>query len=76
MSSNIPLTILTEVNAAERYGITGDFKKNRVMTEIKKIIDNNVDIEKLVSDLVELLIDISKKQVKIAVNKTKRLCIG
>ena len=73
--SNIPLTVLTEVNAAEKYGITGDFKKSRVMTEIKAIIDENVDIDKLVSDLIELLIDISKKQVKIAINKTKRLCI-
>lgn len=73
--SNIPLSVLTEVNNAEKFGVTGTYKKNRVMTEIKKIIDSNVDIEKLVSDLIELLIDISKKQVKIAVNKTKKLCI-
>lgn len=75
MSSNIPLTILTEVNAAEKFGVTGTYKKSRVMTEIKEIIDENVDIEKLVSDLIELLIDLSHKNIKLAINKTKKLCI-
>ena len=73
--SNIPLTVLTEVNNVEKYGVTGEYKKHRVLTVIKGIIDDNVDMEKLVSDLIELLIDISKKNIKLAINKTKRLCI-
>ena len=63
------------MNAAEKFGVTGTYKKHRVLTEIKSIIDDNVDMDKLVSDLIELLIDISKKQVKIAINKSKKLCI-
>ena len=75
MESNIPLTILSEVNAIEKFGLTGTYKKSRVMNEIKSILEDNIDMDKLISDLIELLIDISKKQIQISINKTKRLCI-
>lgn len=74
--TNIPLTILTEVNAVEKHAKIGVYKKQLVMNEIKSIIDDNVDIDKLISDLIELLIDISKKNIKLLVNKTKKICIG
>lgn len=75
--SNIPLTVLAEVNAIEKSSkLRGEVKKELVMNEIRSILDDNIDMEKLVSDLIELLIDISRKQVKLAVNKTKKFCIG
>jgi tRNA U34 5-carboxymethylaminomethyl modifying GTPase MnmE/TrmE len=67
--SNIPLGILQKVNAVERLGVTGEYKKEAVVNDILSIIDDNVDIQQIIEDLVELLIDISKKKLKLIVNK-------
>ena len=74
--SNIPRAVLDEVNKAEKLKLTGEYKKYNVVTEIRAILDDNIDVEKLISDLIELLIDLSRKNLKLAINKTKRLCIG
>jgi tRNA U34 5-carboxymethylaminomethyl modifying GTPase MnmE/TrmE len=67
--SNIPLGILQKVNAVERLGVTGEYKKESVVNDILSLIDDNVDIQQIIEDLIELLIDISKKKLKLIVNK-------
>ena len=71
--SNIPLGILQKVNAVERLGVTGEYKKESVVNDILSLIDDNVNIQQIIEDLVELLIDISKKKLKLIVNK--KYCI-
>lgn len=67
---NIPLTILQRMNSIERKGVSGEYKKEIVL---QGILNNNDEIntEKLIEDLIELLIDITKKKVKILINKKK-----
>ena len=72
--SNIPLDILQKVNAVERLGVTGEYKKESVVNGILSLIDDNVNIQQIIEDLVELLIDISKKKIKLLINK-KNICI-
>lgn len=72
---NIPLTVLAQVNHVEKSSISGPLKKSRVVSEIKEILDDNIDTNKLISDLIDLLVDISKKQVKLAINKGKSMCL-
>lgn len=67
--SNIPLGILQKVNAVERLGLTGKYKKETVINDILSIIDDNINIRQIIEDLIELLIDISKKKLKLIVNK-------
>lgn len=67
--SNIPLGILQKVNEVERLGATGEYKKESVVNDILSLIDDNVNIQQIIEDLVELLIDISKKKLKLIVNK-------
>ena len=72
--SNIPLDILQKVNAVERLGVTGEYKKESVVNDILSLIDDNINIQQIIEDLIELLINISKKRIKILINK-KSLCI-
>ena len=67
--SNIPLGILQKVNAVERLGVTGEYKKESVVNDILSLIDDNVNIQQIIEDFIELLIDISKKKLKLIVNK-------
>ena len=73
--ANVPLGILHKVNAVERLGVTGEYKKETVLNDVLSLIDDNVDIQKIIEDLIELLIDISKKRLKIIVNKKSCLPI-
>ena len=68
--NNIPLTILQRMNTIERQNFNGNYKKKLVK---QGILNNNDEIntEKLIEDLIELLIDITKKKVKILINKKK-----
>ena len=72
--SNVPLGILHKVNAVERLGVTGEYKKETVLNDVLSLIDDNVDIQKIIEDLIELLIDISKKKIKLLINK-KKICL-
>ena len=67
---NIPLKILKSMNTIERQNFNGEYKKEIVK---QGILNNNNEIntEKLVEDLIELLIDITKKKVKLLINKKK-----
>ena len=67
---NIPLKILKSMNNIERQNFNGEYKKEIVK---QGILNNNNEIntEKLVEDLIELLIDITKKKVKLLINKKK-----
>ena len=67
--SNIPLGILQKVNDVERLGVTGEYKKESVVNDILSLIDDNVNIQQIIEDFIELLIDISKKKLKLIVNK-------
>ena len=69
--SNLPLEVLQKVNTIEKRGITGSSKKNQVLNDILSSLDDNVNIQKIIEDLIELLINISKKRIKILVNKQK-----
>ncbi len=71
--SNLPLEVLQKVNTIEKRGITGSSKKNQVLNDILSSLDDNVNIQQIIEDLIELLIDISKKKIKILVNKKKCL---
>lgn len=68
---NIPLTILKSMNTIERQNFNGEYKKEIVK---QGILNNNDEIntEKLVEDLIELLIDITKKKVKLLINSNKK----
>ena len=68
--NNIPLTILRQMNNIEKQGVSGEYKKEIVL---QGILNNNDEIntEKLIEDLIELLIDITKKKVKLLINKKK-----
>ena len=72
--SNVPLGILHKVNAVERLGVTGEYKKETVLNDVLSLIDDNVDIQKIIEDLIELLIDISKKKIRLLINK-KSICL-
>ena len=67
---NIPLKILKSMNTIERQNFNGEYKKEIVK---QGILNNNDEIntEKLIEDLIELLIDITKKKVKLLINKKK-----
>ena len=69
--SNLPLEVLQKVNTIEKRGITGSSKKNQVLNDILSSLDDNVNIQQIIEDLIELLINISKKRIKILVNKQK-----
>jgi len=68
---NIPLKILKSMNTIERQNFNGEYKKEIVK---QGILNNNNEIntEKLVEDLIELLIDITKKKVKLLINSNKK----
>lgn len=68
---NIPLTILRQMNNVEKQGVSGEYKKEIIKQTILEAVDDNIDIEKLVDNLIELLVDISKKRIKILLNKSK-----
>ena len=68
---NIPLKILKSMNTIERQNFNGEYKKEIVLQSILNNNDN-VDIQKLIEDLIELLIDITKKKVKILINSNKK----
>jgi hypothetical protein len=74
--SNIPKQILQKVNEVENLGVTGEYKKETVINEVLSLLADNVNIQEIIEDLIELLIDISKKKIKILINKNKRLCLG
>jgi hypothetical protein len=67
---NIPLTILRQMNNIERQNLNGNYKKELVKQGILNNNDN-INTEKLIEDLIELLIDITKKKVKLLINKKK-----
>lgn len=68
---NIPLTILRQMNNIDRQNFNGEYKKEIVK---QGILNNNDEIntEKLIEDLIELLIDISRKKVKLLINSNKK----
>ena len=68
---NIPLTILKSMNTIDRQNFNGEYKKEIVK---QGILNNNDEIntEKLIEDLIELLIDISRKKVKLLINSNKK----
>jgi len=68
---NIPLKILKSMNTIERQNFNGEYKKEIVK---QGILNNNDEIntEKLIEDLIELLIDITKKKVKLLINSNKK----
>jgi hypothetical protein len=68
---NIPLKILKSMNTIERQNLNGEYKKEIVK---QGILNNNDEIntEKLIEDLIELLIDISRKKVKLLINSNKK----
>lgn len=68
MSDNIPLTILQRMNNIEKQGVSGEYKKEIVL---ESIITDEINTEKLIEDLIELLIDISRKKIKLIINKSK-----
>ena len=59
------------MNNIERQNFNGEYKKEIVK---QGILNNNNEIntEKLVEDLIELLIDITKKKVKLLINSNKK----
>jgi hypothetical protein len=71
--SNIPKQILQKVNEVERLGVTGKYKKETVLNEVLSLLADNVNIQEIIEDLIELIIEISKKRIKILVNKKKCL---
>ena len=68
---NIPLKILKSMNTIERQKFNGEYKKEIVLQGILNNNDN-IDTQKLVEDLIELLIDITKKKVKLLINSNKK----
>jgi len=72
---NIPLKVLQSINSIEKAGVTGEYKKESVIQSVLSLIDDNVNIEQMIDDLIELLISISRKKIKILVNKDKCGCI-
>ena len=70
--NNIPLKILKSINNVEKQDMSGDFKKEIVKRAILEIVDDNIDVDSLIDDLIELLIDISKKKLKILINSRKK----
>lgn len=68
---NIPLKILKSMNTIDRQNFNGEYKKEIVK---QGILNNNDEIntEKLIEDLIELLIDISRKKVKLLINSNKK----
>jgi len=68
---NIPLKILKSMNTIDRQNFNGEYKKEIVK---QGILNNNDEIntEKLIEDLIELLIDITKKKVKLLINSNKK----
>lgn len=67
---NIPLKILKSMNTIERQNFNGEYKKEIVLQGILNNNDN-IDTQKLIEDLIELLIDITKKKIKLLINKKK-----
>jgi hypothetical protein len=59
------------MNTIERQNFNGEYKKEIVK---QGILNNNNEIntEKLVEGLIELLIDITKKKVKLLINSNKK----
>jgi hypothetical protein len=68
MGENIPLEILRRMNTIEKKGVSGNYKKEKVL---ESIITDNIDTRQLIDDLLELLISISKKKIKVLLNKNK-----
>ena len=67
---NIPLKILKSMNTIERQNLNGNYKKEIVLQNI--LNNNEINTQKLVEDLIELLIDITKKKVKLLINSNKK----
>ena len=67
---NIPLKILRQMNNIEKQNLNGNYKKDIVLQGILNNNDN-IDTQKMIEDLIELLIDISRKKIKLIINKSK-----
>jgi hypothetical protein len=68
---NIPLKILKSMNNVEKQDMGGIYKKEIVKRTVLEVVDDNVDIDSLIDDMIELLISISKKQIKLVFNKSR-----
>ena len=71
MSENIPLKILKSMNNVEKQDMGGIYKKEIVKRTVLEVVDDNIDVDSLIDDLIELLIDISRKKIKLVINKKK-----
>jgi hypothetical protein len=71
MSGNIPLKILKSMNSVDKQNMSGEYKKEIVKRTVLEVVDDNVDIDSLIDDMIELLISISKKQIKLVFNKSR-----
>jgi len=71
MSGNILLKILKSMNSVDKQNMSGEYKKEIVKRTVLEVVDDNVDIDSLIDDMIELLISISKKQIKLVFNKSR-----
>ena len=72
---DIPNLVLEKMKRVENIQISGTEKKIIVMDELKKIFYENskINFDDLISDLIELLINVTKKKVKLGLNKKSNL---
>ena len=75
-NTNVVDIIINEMHKAELFKIDGKTKKQVVLKAIKKLIDDQETYERylpLVEMLIDSIVKISRKDIKLAFNHTKRL---
>ena len=75
---DVPDLIYQKMLRVEGLAIPGDEKKLVVMQELQNIFNTNVKInlDQICEDLIELLIKISKKQIKLRLNNKSNCLYG
>ena len=75
---DVPDLIYRKMLLVENLNVPGEEKKLVVLNELQKIFNSNikVNLDQICDDLIELLIKISKKEIKLGLNRKSKCLYG
>jgi hypothetical protein len=75
---DVPDLIYRKMLLVEGLNVPGEEKKLVVLNELQKIFHSGikVNLDQICDDLIELLIKISKKEIKLSLNKKSKCLYG
>ncbi len=73
--TSLPNYILEEMKKLEKTDYTGEEKKNKLMLHLaddEPLLENGLEVDIVISDLIEFICEIAKGEIKIDLKKAKK----